>query len=145
MPTKAYYQKNKDKIRKYRKDNADKVRAWKKKYRDKNKEMCKKYYTENKIRIKDSQKKNYHKLRVEAIKHYSKETMKCGACPINDIDVLVLDHIHGGGSEDRKNNRGSGASLYRALRNENYPPEFQVLCRNCNWKKEIKQRYRSSI
>ena len=77
------------------------------------------------------------KVRLDMIKEYGG---KCCHCGIDDIDVLDIDHIHNNGSEQRKNGL-YGYNLYRLLKKTNWPKDdFQLLCKNCNWKKELKRR-----
>jgi len=73
--------------------------------------------------------------------HYSiGEKIRCAICGINDIDVLTLDHINGGGYKERKNfckGRG-GDRMYSFLKKNNYPSGYRILCFNCNFKEALK-------
>lgn len=67
----------------------------------------------------------------------------CRWCGQGDIDVLVIDHIEDNGAEHRRENGGrcfSGDRFYRWIIRNDYPPGFQVLCANCNLKKETLRR-----
>lgn len=67
----------------------------------------------------------------------------CRMCGQGDIDVLCIDHIHDDGNVERCHTRGGGRfgwKLYRWLMESNYPTGYQVLCANCNLKKEIVRR-----
>ena len=77
------------------------------------------------------------KLRLEVLIHYSGTNPPyCRQCGIDDMDVLCIDHINGGGNEHRRRLRlGTKPFLYW-LRATNYPEGYQVLCANCNVKKE---------
>ena len=67
---------------------------------------------------------------------------KCAMCGISDSIVLDIDHIDNSGAEDRKKGMW-GWRLYRWLRKNNYPKDnFQLLCKNCNWIKHIKNKRR---
>lgn len=55
-------------------------------------------------------------------------------CEIDDIDVLTIDHINNDGHKHREL---VGVKMYRWLVQNNFPEGFQVLCANCNLKKEI--------
>ncbi len=66
--------------------------------------------------------------------YYSGGSVACVCCGESEMLFLSLDHIHGGGNEDRKV-RGSGVKLYTKLRKAGYPGGFQVLCFNCNMAK----------
>jgi hypothetical protein len=60
----------------------------------------------------------------------------CACCGETIRDFLSLDHINGGGNNDRKVNRlGHGHTFYALLRKNNFPPGYQVLCMNCNFGK----------
>lgn len=58
----------------------------------------------------------------------------CRWCGQGDQDVLTVDHIDHKGSSHRRSIGQS--SLYRWLVKNDYPEGFQVLCYNCNVKKE---------
>jgi len=76
------------------------------------------------------------------INMYSNGEACCAWCPQSDIDVLCLDHIDEGQTKaftEKYGHRG-GKFLFAKLRQMDYPPGFQVLCSNCNLKKEILRR-----
>ena len=83
--------------------------------------------------------KNYgQKLKIRAMYHYSNGELCCARCGINDIDVLCIDHINGGGNKLRAQLRyGMGKAFYRWLRQNDFPEGYQVLCFNCNMKKQL--------
>ncbi len=75
----------------------------------------------------------YQKLKLLVYSHYSEDSPpKCKFCGFNDIRALCLDHINGGGNQERKTFHGS-CHLFRHLRDEGYPDGYQVLCANCNY------------
>lgn len=55
---------------------------------------------------------------------------KCNCCGETIDKFLTLDHIHNDGNKHRK--QVGRTSVYRWLKQNNYPPGFQVLCWNCN-------------
>jgi len=67
---------------------------------------------------------------------------KCVVCRENDPIVLVLDHIDDDAWEDK---RVGGYNLYLQLRRQGWPKgRYQLLCHNCNFRKEyIKRRHRT--
>jgi len=83
------------------------------------------------------------KLKIDIVEHYGKG--ECLWCGIKDIDVLCIDHINDDGAEDRKK-RGisgrvsAGINAYEALKRDGYPEGYQVLCANCNLKKEQERK-----
>ena len=86
------------------------------------------------------------RVKAAVIAFYSAGTMACAQCGINDIDVLCLDHVADDGAEQRKALFGSrtvgGSGFYTRLRILDFPPGLQVLCANCNLKKEVERRRR---
>lgn len=77
------------------------------------------------------------KTRMEILSIYSNGTMKCVNCGCDEIDCLSIDHVNNDGYLQRKNKSCSGFYFYQWIKNNGYPEEFQVLCRNCNWKKRM--------
>ena len=77
------------------------------------------------------------KKKTLVLGHYSFIGLpECAYCGIRDVDVLCLDHIDndGGGLCRRE---GSGIRFYTWIVKNNFPAGYQVLCANCNLKKEI--------
>ena len=78
-----------------------------------------------------SVKAGNERLRLEVLAHYSGGTMRCACCGQNRVPFLALDHIDGNGATHREE-IGGGASFYRWLKQNRFPPGLQVLCHNCN-------------
>lgn len=72
--------------------------------------------------------RTYHRrLKAEIIKHYGGKCICCGECR---LAFLTMDHIKGGGLEERRRER---ASLYTIIKRRELPTnEYQVMCFNCN-------------
>jgi hypothetical protein len=87
-----------------------------------------------KLRIRD---------KIAALSHYGPNGVaKCSwpGCEIDDVDMLVLDHVRNDGAAQRKamgGTNGKGHTLYRILKKQGYPEGFQTLCCNHNHKKEL--------
>jgi hypothetical protein len=81
------------------------------------------------------------------INMYSNGDACCAWCPQADIDVLCLDHIDETKTKEFTKLYGhrGGRFLFAKLRTLGYPPGFQVLCANCNLKKEILRRRKERI
>lgn len=62
----------------------------------------------------------------------------CRSCGQGDIDVLNVDHIENNGMEHRK--KVPTSSILRWIIQNDYPSGFQILCANCNLKKEVIRR-----
>jgi len=79
------------------------------------------------------------KRKSDVFSHYCLEgIIKCAHCGITDIDVLCLDHVNDNGANERKL-AGLGSCFYQWIKRNNYPVGYQVLCANCNLKKQIKK------
>lgn len=76
--------------------------------------------------------------KTEVMMYYSNPqgSVVCNNCGEQDIDVLCIDHIKGGGSKHRKElGMQAGGRFYLYLQQQDYPEGYQVLCYNCNTKK----------
>lgn len=78
-------------------------------------------------------KKYKDAIRLECLVQYSSIIPSCVCCGSEDQEVLSIDHIDGEGREHRKSVTGNGNRFYAWLRNQNFPPGYQVLCLNCNF------------
>ena len=69
------------------------------------------------------------KLKQLIVSHYGG---RCACCGQTNIDLLCIDHIHGGGCKHRRaTGIKCGAEFYRQIRNDGFPNDYQVLCYNC--------------
>lgn len=69
--------------------------------------------------------------RLEVIKHYGG---KCVCCGETEVNFLTLDHANGDGAAHRRTYSGR---LHNWIIRHGFPPEFQLLCWNCNWAKAM--------
>ena len=71
---------------------------------------------------------------------------KCIKCGITDKRILQLDHINGGGSQDRRKN-STGYLYYQKIADSILKGNkgFQLLCANCNLIAGIEKGYKKSI
>jgi hypothetical protein len=112
------------------------------------KEYMRKYSYE--YRRREGYKKNKNQrtrevralLRLEILSYYSNGAIVCSCCGYGDVRALDLDHIKNDGGSHRKaiGRRGATYEIYAQLKREGFPEGYQVLCRNCNWIKEVEQR-----
>ena len=80
------------------------------------------------------------KNKLKVYKHYGN---CCCMCKESDPIVLQIDHIKDNGKDhvDGKGRRVTGNQLYCQIIKANYPKdEYQLLCANCNAKKEWHRR-----
>ncbi len=82
---------------------------------------------------KEKAKIRDQKIKLECINTYGGQ---CICCKENKIGFLTIDHKLRGGNKHRillfGHNVG-GKIMYRWLKTNNYPSDFQVLCMNCNF------------
>ena len=79
-------------------------------------------------------------LRIRAMRHL-RDPPECTKCRVRDLDMLSIDHIHNDGNAERDAIGNDG--IYQKILS--LPPEearldYQILCRNHNWKKYIMQK-----
>ena len=118
--------------------------------RERQLEQSREYYSENKEervktinqwrkvnpeKVAEIQNRYNRRLRQRVIK---KLGSKCVKCDFSDWRALQVDHINGGGSQDRKKLGGTWYLYQEVLKDEN--SKFQLLCANCNWIKKVRNR-----
>ena len=84
---------------------------------------------------RERQVKRLRDNKKRVIEHYGGKCVECG---ISELKFLTLDHVNGGGREDRKKN-GNHQRLYAKLIREQFKTdvEYQILCWNHNCAKHI--------
>ena len=126
--------------------NKLKRNAYSKEYRETHREAIRnnekryltKYKKEHPEEFKAKAKAYLLKIKTEVMKHYGNGEAACLRCGYNDIRALNIDHVNGGGKNDRKSHkRHGGYSFYLKLRKLGYPSGYQTLCANCNLIKKI--------
>ena len=132
-------------------EQREKQQAYWKEYYEKNKERLlqekrrwwKEWYSKNSPQLLLAIREKKWLLKKEVLTHYGNGKCACVQCGFADIRALSIDHIKGNGYEHRKQKtttRQGGVSFYRWLRKNNYPPEYQTLCMNCQFIKRIAKR-----
>ncbi len=122
------------------------VKAWTEQSKDRLKAYYREYHDANREQIikraVDWQKANPEKRRTNALAHYYRLQhdavmayggFECACCSEREPMFLSLDHVNNDGREHREQiGSTGGARFYKWLRDNGYPPGFQVLCMNCN-------------
>jgi len=90
---------------------------------------------EQKARRLEETRLRWARVRREVLTHYSNGFLICACCGETHYEFLALDHINGGGRQERKE-RGNKMQ-WRWLQILNYPNGYQVLCHNCNCAKHV--------
>lgn len=75
-------------------------------------------------------KERWSRLKSEALAAYGGPV--CVGCGEDEVEVLEIDHIDGGGNKHRKS-IGQG-NTYLWLKQQGYPAGYRVLCPTCNKK-----------
>jgi hypothetical protein len=119
--------------RSWRRLNSDKAKRYTLKYvqahPDRVAEAVRRYREEHRRELRARDNRKHRELKLAVIAGYGG---KCACCKEDNPVFLTIDHINGGGAEDRKRNHG-GWGLYTRLQKLGYPKDdYQVLCYNCN-------------
>ena len=70
--------------------------------------------------------------RREALAAYSDNPPFCACCKEHRLEFLSIDHINGGGRQERLATGVRGFQFYRWLKRNGFPKGYRVLCHNCN-------------
>lgn len=128
-----YYQANREKIavqqRRYAQANPEKSR-----------ERSRRYAQANPETVRASNRRYRASLRIAVFDHYGWACACCGS-----THQPTIDHKNGDGSQHRSglfsDNRSANTSrLYRWLKNNGFPDDFQTLCLTCNASKGARPR-----
>jgi hypothetical protein len=84
--------------------------------------------------------KRITKLKQNLFSHYmtdGKIKCACPGCNVTNPDLLCMDHKNSDGTEHRRSlgmqkGDSKGNRMYMWIKRNNYPPDFRVLCHNCN-------------
>ena len=91
------------------------------------------YYEKNREAYRRTARERHRLLRDEAIAAYGGA---CSCCGSSHSEFLAIDHTLGGGVRHRlylgSRGIGGGVGFYRWLKKNGYPPEFRLMCHNCN-------------
>ena len=129
--------------KKHREKISQHLYSWLKKYNYPEGFQCLCYNCNWKKHIKN---RNLGKKETEHIKH-KKQVLEhygycCTCCPCDDPEVLTIDHIKNDGNKHRK--VINAGHFYLWLIKNNFPVEFQTLCRNCNRKKYLQWKVQNA-
>lgn len=132
----AYRESHKEQKKAYYKAYYESHKEQFKAYRESYKEQRKAYYESHKERSIAQSLARYAKM----VKIYNREKLikllgnKCSICGIDDIIVLQLDHIYGGGNKDLISLKNTRYEYY-IMHIEEAKAKLQVLCANCHLRK----------
>jgi hypothetical protein len=102
----------------------------------------KRYYAANREKLRLLAKNVRAAIKAAVFTFYGNGRLQCvwEGCEVCDPDMLTIDHVDNGGTQDRKHNGRGGHDFYRRLQRQGYPQGYQTLCANHQLKKEILRR-----
>lgn len=134
-----YYLKNKERIleraKRYIETHREAHRATCIRWNERNKEKMDEYYAQwrkdnpEKIRLKDEKYKD--SLRDECFAAYGN---RCVCCGEDRKEFFAMHHMDEDGARHRKEEKKlrQSAGIHKWLKEHSYPPNFCILCHNCN-------------
>jgi hypothetical protein len=88
------------------------------------------YYARNRERLLSQERARNAAVRAEVLAAYGH---RCACCGETTAEFLVIDHVNGRGSRDRKELNLVGRALNLWLRRHGFPRDaYRLLCHNCN-------------
>lgn len=129
------YQKTPKYKAKRKKYDAEKYSAQKQKCNN----WSKNYHAKHKDEIHTRKQRKFHERRNEIIRLLGSKCSRCGFS--KDVRVLQIDHINGGGTEERKKVNCYERYLILVLESiKRGEKKYQLLCANCNWIKRYEKK-----
>jgi hypothetical protein len=95
-----------------------------------------KWREKNRERSRSSALEYHRRIKREVLEHYGGIPPRCACCDEKEYAFLSLDHMNGDGARHRKELNLYGLAIYRWVKRNNFPKDFQVLCFNCNLAKQ---------
>ena len=98
-------------------------------------EYCRQWHQSNKRQSQENKRRYREKQRALAFVALGSG---CAHCTEADPVVLAIDHVNDDGAAERKG-KNPCAMYNRIIRGESLG-RYQLLCFNCNWRKEMRRR-----
>lgn len=115
------------------------VNAWRRANPEAARAIVTRSYEKNKEKYLPRYRAKRAELRVQVLCRYAPEgLLKCALCPESLHQLLVLDHIDGGGTAHRDEVTGHGDKFYKWIVAHGFPPGYRVLCHNCNFREHCR-------
>lgn len=129
----------------YNKNNKERMSEWQKQYNEDNKERISEYNKAYALAHKETKRANdkrTHALRRQSNREKLLTLLghKCVRCGFTDVRALQVDHINGGGNQERKACKSLDEYYQKII--ECGGIGYQILCANCNQiKRHEKQEF----
>lgn len=137
-PEEKRRQRNRENQRRWAEQNQDYQKDWAQANPEKSRSYSSKWQSrkwredpEYREQKKRAERERRRAKQREVIDHYGG---RCACCGEAEPMFLTLDHVNGGGSQDRKK---TGLRTWEIAMRAGFPDTFQVLCRNCNYAKYL--------
>lgn len=127
----------KDGLRPYcKKCDCKDTKAWKIRNREQYRKANREYYDLNRELILDRAAAKRREFKIEVFQRLGGICVVCG---FSDERALQIDHLHGGGSRDRRQFTDWRAYLKKllSLDSKALTAQYQLLCANCNTIKKV--------
>jgi len=127
----------------YREEIKEKAGKRAKVWRKNHLEYINKQQRENRVKEQNETGKTKNSMYSKRVRDRLKKLIfeaygnKCQCCGEAELEFLTIDHINNDGAAHRRTLKRGGGDLYRWLRDNDFPSEFQILCCNCNWSKRL--------
>lgn len=121
-------------MRSYNAKNREKVCALKRAYQQEQKKN-----PEWVAKVRKKGREYWQNMRHKIILAYG--GYRCNCCGETEPSFLSIDHVNNDGAAHRRslgyagNGKGGSSRTLKWIRDNNYPPGFQVLCMNCQFGK----------
>lgn len=90
----------------------------------------KRYNGKSANNMKRDRDNSRRKLKIEVMTYYGNDKCACVICGESRLACLSIDHINGGGFEQRQALGISGSSFHYWLKKQGFPDGYQTLCMN---------------
>lgn len=111
-------------------------RIWERAYYERNKEKIRARKAEQ-MRVRRLNFKDTFRQQGLSYRQATRERLfemygrTCAVCGFSDVRALTLDHIHGDGNEERRQVGEKG--VYRLALQDYAPDRYRILCMNCQF------------
>ena len=125
-------------MKRYRKRYPERLNAYTKKWFKENPGYKQQWVKDHPVNVALSQKIYAQRMRSAVLELLGGKYMRC---PFSDPRALQIDHVDGGGQQERRDrkHKGIGKKYYNIVIESVLKGEgkYQLLCANCNWIKRV--------